>query len=100
MKSNDLSDPDGKKVLYCYNGVYFVVAAMKKEDGTVKSMGDDVSDARVFNLIRAEPLSFMRKLMDDYPSLEHFLPALPTFETKGNHVYFSLKGSENLTGRA
>jgi len=73
---------------------------MNKEDGTVKSLGDHVADTRVFYLIRAEPLSFMRKLMDDNPSLEYFLPALPMFETVDNHVYFSLKGSEDLTGRA
>ena len=99
-KSNYLPDPDGKKVLYRYDGVYYVIAAMSKEDGTVKSLGDHVADARVFYLIRAEPLSFMRKLMDDNPSLEYFLPALPMFETVDNHVYFSLKGSEDLTGRA
>ena len=99
-KSNYLPDPDGKKVLYRYDGVYYVIAAINKEDGTVKSLGDHVADARVFYLIRAEPLSFMRKLMDDNPSLEYFLPALPMFETVDNHVYFSLKGSEDLTGRA
>ena len=38
--------------------------------------------------------------MDNNPSLEYFLPSLPTFETEDNHVYFSVKGSENLTGRA
>ncbi len=100
MKSSYLPDPVGKKVLYCYDGVYYVIAAMNKEDGTVKSLGDHVADARVFNLIRAEPLSFMRKLMDDNPSFEYFLPAFPTFETVDNHLYFSSKGSEDLTGRA
>jgi hypothetical protein len=48
MKSSYLPDPDGKKVLYCYNGVYYVIAAINKEDGTVKSLGDHVADARVF----------------------------------------------------
>jgi hypothetical protein len=38
--------------------------------------------------------------MDNNPSLEYFLPAFPTFETVDNNVYFSLKGSEDLTGRA
>jgi hypothetical protein len=90
MKSSYLPDPDRKKVLYCYDGVYYVIAAMNKEDGTVKSLGDHVADARVFYLI----------LMDDNPSLEYFLPAFPTFETVDNHLYFSSKGSEDLTGRA
>jgi hypothetical protein len=67
MKSNNLPDPDGKEVLlhFCDDGLYYVIAAMNKEDETVKSLGDDVADAGVFNLIRAEPQSFMRKLMDD-----------------------------------
>lgn len=77
MKSNYLPVPDGKKVLYRYDGVYYIIAAMNKEDGVVKSLGDHVADARVFYLIRAEPLSFMRNLMDDNLLLEYFLPPFP-----------------------
>ncbi|KAI2508592.1 SAD/SRA domain [Fragilaria crotonensis] len=100
MKSNYFPDSDGKKVLYRYDGVYYIVAAVNKEDGAVKSLGDHVADARVFYLIRAEPLSFMRNLMDDNPFLEYFLPLPTTFQTEDNHAYFSVKGSKDLIGRA
>ena len=64
MKSYYLPDPDGEKLLYRYDGVDSSIAAMNKDDGVVKSLGNIVEDARVFYLIGAEPLSSMRKLLD------------------------------------
>ena len=75
--------------------MYFVIATMNKDDGVFKSLGNIVENARVFYLIRAEPLY-------NNPSLEYFLPPLPTFDKgkEDNHVYFSVKESKDVTGRA
>jgi alkylated DNA repair dioxygenase AlkB len=97
LKSDFLPHADGNKVLYRYDGVYYVIAAMDKEHhNTIVPRGGHVMDARVFYLIRAEPQASMRKLMEEHRSLRYFLPL---FE-KETDFDFSVKGSEELTGRA
>ncbi len=94
LKSDYLPYDDGKMVLYWYDGVYYVIAAMNKGDNTVTAHAGHIKDARVFYLNREEPQASMRNLMEEHQALRYFLPV---FEKE---VDFGAKGSEELTGRA
>ncbi len=75
-KSKYFPSPKGKKIVYRYDGIYYVVATIDNKTGNVVGLGGDVVDSRVFFLIRAEPCVIMQRLTTDHPFLTLFLPEI------------------------
>ena len=82
--------PVSPKSVYRYDGLYYIVAA-KSRNGKDMKRSKSSGDARVFYLVRAEPVQTMDALSQKYPSARPYLPC------KANHVSeFSARKSENL----
>jgi hypothetical protein len=75
--------PLGKKVVYRYDGIYYVVATIDNKNGDVVGLGGEVVDARVFFLVRAEPCFIMQRLIMEQQFLNTFLPNLNNTDTGG-----------------
>ena len=81
------------KVVYRYDGLYYVIAAKNLDDEDSLSMSHPLPDARVFYLLRWEPCETMERILDNYHWLRH---CHPVFEDDTHAC--SDKVSEELMG--
>ncbi len=75
--------PSENKVVYRYDGIYYVVATINKKNGEFVGIGGEVVDARVFFLVRMEPSVIMQRLRMEHPSLNLCLPLLDEHDSSG-----------------
>ena len=95
-KSNYFPSPNGNKVVYRYDGIYYVVATIDKKNDEIVGLGGVVVDARVFFLVRAEPCILMQQLITDHAFLDLFLPDM----NANDESCFSARDSKQIVNES